>query len=284
MKKITSKDLHGNEWDFLCLETVDDLSAYQIINEQIKSKQAVGFWFGFKSQTFRQSIMDYALHEVDRNNGMAHVLAMKLNSSQKKTSIVEYCTIADELISDMHASMLKYIDKEQFVRINKTGGYCPLKDIEEYYNIEEIDVQEMCNYLLSGDFKSKFEIASDTIVIENSDYVPERLIKEFCKLSSIEQNKIQVLSNFYTQSILFKKEDFIMFFMRGMRDHNLTNIVFETTGQDVNQINDMKAVFEYLIGKQAPSRILNIYVKIHPKDIPLFKTEVKNINVIFMPY
>jgi hypothetical protein len=78
-----------------------------------------------------------------------------------------------------------------------------------------------------------------------------------------------------------KGEDFSKFFNDGIQNHNLKNIVFETTAQDSRQVDGIKKVFEYLMTKY-PNKILNIYVKTYESQKELFKTKLKNINITFL--
>ena len=281
MKLLTSNS-RGENYSFICLESNNDVLIYKVINEQIKSKQAVDFWFGFKSQTFRKSISDYAVHEAESTNGMAFILATKLEFSEKPTSIADYCGFADDIINDMHKSMFEFIDKGKMVRINRNGGYCPIDNLDEYHTAVDINEQEMFNYIVSGDINLKFEITSDTIVIENANYIPDDLIRDFNKLTSIPKNEMQIITSFKTKSILFKDSDYIKFFEDGIINHNLTNIVFQTTGQDTRQISGIKRVFEHIMSK-CPDKVLCIYVKVYNKEVRyLFETNLKNIKIIFI--
>ena len=47
---INSSRQSGKKFSFILLETTEDVLCYKAINEQIRSRQAVGFWIGFKSQ------------------------------------------------------------------------------------------------------------------------------------------------------------------------------------------------------------------------------------------
>jgi len=274
--KLTSKN---KDWSFICLESKDDLVKYQAINEQVKSKQAVDFWFGFKSHKFRNSPTSYAQHELESNNTIGLPLAIKMDLSEKPTSIIDFCSMADNIINDMHSCMFKYIDIGEMVRINYMGGYCPIDNLNEYHTVIDINEQEMYNFIVCGDIKSVFEINSDTIVIENNKYIPEELVNKFNEFTSIPKNNIQVITSFKSKSLLFKDEDYIKFFNDGIIKHNLKNIVFETTAQDTRQIDGIKKVFEYLMSKHT-NRILTIYVKTYHKE--LFKTKSNNINIIFL--
>lgn len=267
-------------YQFTCLETVEDVDKYRAVNEQVKSRQAVGFWFGFKSQTFRKEPLNYAVHE-ENTNTIGLVLATKMNFSESPISIIDFCTMSDDIINGMHESMYRLVNQGNMIRINKRGGYCPIDSFDEYQEVLPMNEQEMYNFLICGEVNMDFFINSNTIVIENDNYLPERLINSFHKLTNIPKDNMQIITSFKMKTILFKDEDFIKFFNDGIQNHNLKNIVFETTAQDSRQVDGIKKVFEYLMLKY-PNKTLNIYVKTYESQKELFQTKLKNINIIFL--
>lgn len=282
LDKSIRPDREFNKYSFVYLENKQDAEYFTQVNSLIKSKQAISFWMGFKSQPshFIRTPMNYVQHEV-RNNVVAQLLAMKMEFSEKPTSIVDFCSHSDSLIADMNNSIFKYIEKGLGVRINAVGGYCPIKlDVSEYEKVLDINEQEMYNYLLHKDIDFKFEINKENVVIENDNYIPETLINNFCQLTDTAKDDIQIFSSFKHRTILFKQEDYIKFFNDGIKA-GMKNVIFETTAQDQSQISKIKEVFEYLMSKHA-DKTLNIYAKVYDRDKPLFETKVKNINIIFV--
>lgn len=287
LEKNTDKSYSENNYQdkiysFLCLENKEDLKLYHEIDLNIKSKQAVGFWMGLKSQpdNFKRNAIGYLAHENRCNqNGMASIMALKLESKQGETSIIEYCQEADNIIGRVHSSQLSLINSGNMIRINESGGYCPINTLEEYSSIEDINEHEMHNWILYKDIKSKFEISSETIVIENDSRIPKKLIEKYCNENNENPDNIQVITSFKMKSILFKPEDFINFFSDGIKNHNLKNIVIETTAQDRSQVKSIKDVFEYIMTKIHPDKHLNIHLMLHCDENDIFSTKVKNITL-----
>jgi hypothetical protein len=213
---------------------------------------------------------------------MATLMALKLESKQGETSIIEYCSESDNIINRVHSSQLSLINSGNMIRINESGGYCPINTLEEYSSIEDINEIEMQNWILFKDTKSKFEISSETIVLENDSYAPKRLIEKYCKENNENPDNIQVITSFKMKSILFKPEDYIKFFSDGIKNHNLKNIIIETTAQDMSQVKSIKDVFEYVMSKMHPDKHLNVYVMLHCNENDMFSTKVNNITLKFI--
>lgn len=280
--KARSEGGKEKDYSFIYLENQKDAEYFTQVNALMKSKQAISFWMGFKAQSsnFVREPMSYVQHEAP-DNGMARLLSMKLEFAEKKTSIVDFCSHSDSIINGMNNTIFEYIGKGWGIRINQSGGYCPIKlDVSEYEKVLDINEQEMYNYLLHKDIKFKFEINKENVVIENDNYIPERLIETFCQLTDTAKNDIQIFSSFKHRTILFKQEDYVKFFNDGIKA-GMKNVIFETTAQDQSQINKIKEVFEYLMSKHT-DKTLNIYAKVYEHDKDLFQTKLKNINIIFI--
>lgn len=272
-KSYSDNNFKDKVYSFLCIENKEELRLYHEIDSKIKSKQAVGFWMGLKSQpdNFKRNALGYLAHENRCNqNGMATLMALKLESKQGETSIIEYCSESDNIINRVHSSQLSLINSGNMIRINESGGYCPINTLEEYSSIEDINEIEMQNWILFKDTKSKFEISSETIVLENDSYAPKRLIEKYCKENNENPDNIQVITSFKMKSILFKPEDYIKFFSDGIKNHNLKNIIIETTAQDMSQVKSIKDVFEYVMSKMHPDKHLNVYVMLHCNENDMF--------------
>lgn len=50
----------------LLIENVDDVLLYNKYLSQLRAQETSDLWFGFKSQTFRKSISDYMVHELNK--------------------------------------------------------------------------------------------------------------------------------------------------------------------------------------------------------------------------
>lgn len=268
-------------FNFLCIENMQDAEYFTGINSILKSKQAINFWMGFKSQNFRSTPMDYLCHEDrESKNGIANVLALQMSLSEKPTSIADYCSNADKLIMNMNSSILDIVDKGKMVRVFYNGGYCPIENLEEYSEVWDINEQEAYNYLLHKTIDFKFEINKASLVIENDSYIPERLVTKFCDESGNKKEDIQIFTSFKHRTLLFKKEDYIKLFNDGITN-GLRNIIFETTAQDQGQVNNIKQVFEYVMSKH-PDKHLNIYARVYDKNKKLFTSVLQNINIVFL--
>lgn len=286
MKLLTSNvTLKGEtkEYLFLCLENIKDAEYYIQLNSLIKSKQAISFWMGFKSQSgnfIRESPLNYLVHEEPSNNIIANALAIKMNLSEEPTSLVKYCTDADVLIQDMNFNIVKHLTKGCLIRINAVGGYCPIENYNDYEKVVDINEQEMYNFLLHQSIDFKFEITKPTLVIENDNYIPIKLIDDFCDKTKTNKEDIQIITSFKHRTILFKQKDYIEFFDNGLLD-GLTTVVFETTAQDNTQIESIKKILEYLM-RMHPDKTLTIYAKVYDSDKHLFETDGKNIKINFL--
>lgn len=285
MKIITtvSEQINDNsECSFLLLENLQDLQIYQNLNQQIKSKDSINFWIGFKSQTFRNSALGYAQHEAESGNTISHLLAYHLDVFRKgeSTSMVEYCDIADSIIANVHQGMMDIIEnRNSFVRINKMGGYCPIdKNLSVYHNQIIINEQEMCNYLLHGEINVDFSIQNKTLVIENDGYLPVSVIEKFTTLTGIAKEDLQIITDFKHKTLLFKSSNWITFFENGIKN-GLENIVFETSAQDIRQINELSTVLDHVI---PTGKVISVYVKSYNTKLFESLTYKEKINIIFL--
>ena len=280
MKLITSFDHYNKEHKSVILENMDDLMVYVPLNAKIKAKQAIGFWVGFKNQpsNFVRSPLSYAQHEGD-HGGMSNLMAHHLTYNEKSpVSLVDFCNTSDSFINDIHVQMYKYISEGKVICVNYKGGYCGWNSIEELNPKSVIDIndKQLHNYLLQKEIFGEFKITSSTVVIENDNYIPDTVITSFCNLTNINRKDLQIIQGFKTKTLLFENQDWIKFFRDGIKDYGLQNIVFETTAQDGGQILGLKSLLENL---NVP---LNIYIKLYGDDKSIFKTDNKNINVIFL--
>jgi hypothetical protein len=108
MKIVKSKDHNGHEWENLILESPEDVMTYNAINAQIASKQSWNFWKGFKTNTFRNTPLNYLVHENEGyEHGITLALAYQLELSPVTTSLVDYCHNADALINGIYKMMFR---------------------------------------------------------------------------------------------------------------------------------------------------------------------------------
>lgn len=278
--KLLTNTYRDKKYLFICLENKQDADVYSKVNAEIKSHQAVNFWMGFKSQTFHASPSDYYAHEEPADNIMGAALSLKMSLAQKPVSIIDYCNDSDSIINYMNSRIYQYLNRGDMVRINSAGGYCPIQSLEEYETISDISEMEMFNLLLHKDITYTFEITGNSLVIENDKHIPNDLILSFCKKSGFKESEIQIFNSFKHRTVLFKDNDFIRLFKNGVKQ-GLVNICFETTGQDVPQINKLKTVLEYVM-TLFPNKTLTVWCKLYEKYRKLITTKSDNIKIEFI--
>ena len=278
MKLLTTKDHLNKTWQSICLENIKDAEYFIQINSLIKAKQAISFWTGFKTSKFYKDPLSYNQHQKE-NNPVSQILALRLTTSEKEVSIVDYCNKSDDLIERMNKNIFEIIELEKkFVKINSNGGYCPINNFSDCESVIDINEEEMYCFLLHKKIDFKFEINKSIIVIENGDYIPQNFIDSVCEKENINKKDIQIFSSFKHRTILFKDIEYYSFFEKGLLN-KLKNIIFETTGTDECQIENLIKIFEHLMTVY-PEKKLNFYIKTYNKKI--FQTKLSNINIKFI--
>lgn len=272
-----AKYTSDKEYSFLILENYSDLEMWANLNTQIRAKQAINFWMGFKSQTFRQTPVDYCAHE-DNQNMMGVILGTKMTFTPEPTSLVKYCTNSDDIIHQMHTYALKYIRTGKLVRINTMGGMCPIDDLDEYTTIKEINELGLLNFMLHKDPDYIMDITGKTVVLENVEHTPEKLMKELTTTFKIPNTEIQFIGNFKQRTILYKEMDFYILFKNAI-ENGLRNISFDTSAQDMKQITGLKTILEKIMSQQ--EFVLNIYVSCANWLKEKLTTNSENIKIIF---
>ncbi len=274
------KEITHKNYNYICIENEHDAQVFAQYNSLIKSRQSVNFWMGFKSQSYRNNMVDYQQHDGERDNIMANVMATRCNLSETEVSMLDYCNLSDKIIEDMNRQVLKFIHEGRLVRIADTGGYCPIDDLKEYDNALDINEEEALNFMLHKSIDFNFEITKPTIVIENAPRIPKELIEEFCVKTNTDKESIQVFNSFKQRTILFQIVDYKTLFENGIKN-GLKNIVVETSAQDVKQLDNMKYILQSVMFK-FPEKTLNVYINVFGYNKPIFETDSKNINIIFL--
>lgn len=269
---------------FLVLENIEDAKLFFELDAKIKAKQSINLWLGVKSQpsNFVRSAMSYASHEAEGNDPVAQTMATALELTAihtgKDVSLVEYCKIADKYISEFHEYILSEIQEGNFVRLNKMACGCSVNDLTGFDSYQDINELETYNFMLSGEINMDFSIKNKIVVLENSTRLPINLVKNFNNITNTTPEELQIITSFKKKSILFKKSDFVKFFLDGVKN-GLQTIVCDTTGQDVGNIKELKDVIEY-VAKTFPYKTFNAYISTYRKE--LFSTNLPNINVVFI--
>lgn len=221
----------------LLIENHDDLLMYAKHFSNISSEKSVNALMGFKSQNFRRSILGYLSHESPSACAITKTIAFKLDVKNTDTSIIDYCEMVDSLILRKINSIQKYLNDGKIVRVNQSGGYCPLleSDIYEYYI--DINDKELSTFINTGDIEdSTLVINNETVVIENSKNCWGEYINVINK--KFGEKNVQILNSFKIRSIGMKDEDYFNLISNGVKK-GLKNICFETTGQDMYHLKKM---------------------------------------------
>ncbi len=290
MKYFVSKTSEGT-FPQLLIETIKDLNTFIIFDSLIRSKQAISFWMGFKTQNYRKNLGDYYCHEKEcRNTAIQAVLATKFDLEiyikEKTVSLIEYCNGADNILADKYQGMLGMIQNGDIVRTNHYGGYSPYdKDMFDVVKIFDVtDDEQVKNFIINGELNIPMTINSKAIVIENSDWEPESVITTFKKLKKLSDNDIQIFKTFKLKTILWKEEDYIKFFKKGL-ENGLEYIAFESSFQDMPQFRKLKSLMEALMAKSA--KPITVCVR-RPslttviKELEALQKESKNIIIEFI--
>ncbi len=275
----------------LLIESIEDLNTYILHDSVIRSKQAADFWIAFKTQTYRTNIADYYQHEKEcRNTAIQCMLAVDINIkaqlTNQVTSLIEYCSKADKFLADKYSAMLRFLNNGQVVRTNHLGGFCPYEDgMFEIDEMVDVDSEEQVkSFILDGRLDISMKINKKTIVIENSDNIPESLIETFQKISNIKKEDIQVFNTFKLKTILWKEKEFFNFFKKGLED-GLENIVFESSFQDLQQFKKLKTLLEAIMSTTSSN--LNVYIKMWSNlkikaELEEIQKNSKNINIVLL--
>lgn len=132
---------------FICLETIEDVAMFRAVDERIRAKEAIKFWMGFKSQSFKSTPMDYCCHYCD--SPIATILATRLQFAESETSLVQYCAMADKLFAGFYKDIANMIRGGYFVRVNWNGSITPIgKDLSRY-TVKDTDESILYNKFYS---------------------------------------------------------------------------------------------------------------------------------------
>lgn len=258
----------------LIIENLDDLVLYNEPYKEINSEKNVNALMGFKSQTFRSTFGDYLAHEQPSASPVSKLMGFKLALKETDTSIQEFCQMSDDIMSNKLVSMYKYLDKGLLIRINNSGGYCSIDEIEWYDELFEPTNKQLISFINTGKVETDALVINNrTVVIENS----ENISKEFT--NDIKNQGVfnpQILNNFKLKTGLLKDEEIFKIFQDGI-NRGMRRICFETTGQDFHNISKLFRIFTAL--KEAnPKTTLKLIAKTNDNRT---KELFKNENIIF---
>lgn len=260
---IPREDQDTYNYTHLIIENSNDVLLYNDILAHKNANDNTELWFGFKSQNFRNTISDYMIHET-KPTPESKLLAFKLDHKETDTSLLEYCEMSDNIVSDKCASILKYINQGKTVRINKMGGYCFIddNDINNYDELFEPTVQELNNFIYFGELKKdKIKITKSSVIIENGTYVSDSF-KE--KLKDLGIDECDELLDFKRNIRIYTDEDIVKIFVDGVKN-GLKNICFETTGQDLHQVRKMKELLDNVV--KLTKTDITLYIESYNKKV-----------------
>jgi hypothetical protein len=275
----------GGDYNYthLLLETPEDVLAYNKILANRNAQTNTDLWFGFKGQNFRQTISDYMIHEATNISPETIVLGIKLQYKQTDTSLMEYCEMSDNIVSDKCQRILNHINNGHIVRINHKGGYCYIneKDYNDYDTIiENVTEEQLISFIYFGKLENKkYTITNPTVIIENDNSVAECFTNRLI-LQDIDPNLIDKLTNFKNTIRTYTDEEIVKLFVDGI-NNGLKNICFETSGQDLHQIRKMCILLEKVVALTKVE--IKLYISCGHEDVfDIFSNfEVINIDKYF---
>ena len=267
----------------ILIENLIDAKMYWDVYAPITAKKNMNAWFGFKSQTFRQSINDYLTHEGTNTAPETRVLAMTLDFKETSTSLVEFCTMSDNLMLQKYDIIKSQLGKEKgIVRINREGGVGiltldELSKYDEFIEITEENIDILQAFIICGEIHlPKIEINKEIIIIENTRDINERFVNELYKI--IDKDKIQIINRFKAKGLLLKSEDYIKIFQKGI-DNGLRTICFSTTGQDMHNLRNLHRLLMKLLEMNLDKKFI-LYISSWQKNVKDLFTNTENLEVI----
>lgn len=155
----------------LLVENIDDVGVYYNILNDRNAKENTDLYLGFKSQSYREYISDYAIHESN-SKAETIVLLHKLNNKETNTSLLEFCQMSDDIVLQKCLSFTKYVNNGKIIRVNNVGGYCFIDDTEDYDELFEPTVEQIESFIRKGDLdKPTINLTKEVLVVENSNYL-----------------------------------------------------------------------------------------------------------------
>lgn len=243
----------GKNYLFLKISNMDDLMLYNKHYSNISAEQNVGLYMGYQRQTFRDGIMNYMVHE--RNiSSTTRLFAFKLNTTQKDMSLIDVCNMSDNLIYQKVAGVKKLIDGGFEALINSVGGYSYISDMSDFDEEIDISEKEVLNFIVKGNINIKdWDLSKECVVIENSDSISKDLKSKMSKYI----NSYTEITNFKRDFHFYSPEEVVKMFVSGVKN-GLRSICFETTGQDMFQIENMKKLLNKV--QDISGVKLNLYI------------------------
>lgn len=137
-------------YPFLILESSFDLLEYSFARYNIASQESADFLIQFRGQSFYSDPSDFLAHEYSWKNTTGNKrIAAQLLKREEVTNLQSYSEAVSALNSRVIQTMQKIINRGEKVRINYNGGYCPVKNLEEYQSVQRISTEEMKKFVYS---------------------------------------------------------------------------------------------------------------------------------------
>lgn len=236
---VKNRDIFGNKngdkaFTNLIIENLADSDKYYEILAPKVAQEHSDIFFGFNSQSYRTSISDYIIHE-GLSSAETKLLCFKLSQKDTDTDMIEFSQMSDNIINEKCNNIKKYVEKGYTVAINSVGGYSFVEDISMYDELIEPTDEQIKTFIYKGSLqKPSLEITKRTVIIENDKEISTTLKN---KLPS-EIQEYDELVDFKRNISLFTDEEIVTAFVKAVKN-GMENIVFETTGQDLQQIIKM---------------------------------------------
>lgn len=256
----------------LLVETLEDVNAYYSILNERNAKENIDLYLGFKSQSFRKDIGDYAVHEA-KTKPETRALLMQLYFKETKTSLVEYCQMSDNVVSRKILSFIEYIEKGKVIRVNHNGGYCFVDGSEDYDELFEPTTEQLESFIRKGDLdKPEINLTKEVLVVENSGYLSSNF-EELLKVKNfVDYDTIFNLK----ETLRFLTDDEIVKVFVKAVNNGLKIICFETTGQDLHQLKKMEILLTRV--KYITEKDISLLIKTYRTSVTdIFKD---NFNLI----
>lgn len=269
----------GNSYNFIILETMDDLEIYQNSFLPISAKSFVKNWFDFNQST-KSTFRDYVSHLGSTVKAEQVLMGFELEYIHGNKNIVEICQMFDNILYKKLEGIRKQISEGKIIRINKNGGYCDIdaEEIKQHivlYTVDSTaDNRQLNSFLLNSKFEvEKMDLNHNSILIENDESVDPVFLST---LSEMNLKNIKQITNFNNLQLIIDEKDFVAQIIESRSKGYIKNICFNTTVQNENQILFLNKILNVLDSKNLANDI-NIYV--NRDSFPKVKSMLKGRNV-----
>jgi len=277
--KTIRTDKEFETFYFVSIDTLEEAEIYREVSSKIMSKQAINLWTEFKSQKFYGDMNGFLAHCPECRAPIKSLLSIKMMLSETEVSLIDFCKMADEIISKTNDSVRSLINRGKTVLLNSKFTMCMVTDDSEYEFISDINKEQMINFFLHRDINYKLQIDKPNVFIRNSNYISKNGVQEFCDMVGVNENDIQFIDDFKRRTLLFREEDFVQFFSEGIA--NLKTIFVRLYDYDYFQIIDIKNSLTTVL-ENVDKKINLAVIDCYERDRHLFDFANNNINIKFL--